>query len=106
MDSSATALASALLNCSTLTTLNSALIKDITILGKRPLLLGVLESHNCVLERICLRANGFVDDLIRSLKNALVNNSRLRELDLSCNQGVTPAGWQHLFQSYAIPIHR
>jgi hypothetical protein len=74
--------------------LNLALIKDITILGKRPLLLGVLESHNCVLERICLRANGFVDDLIRSLKNALVNNSRLRELDLSCNQGVTPAGWQ------------
>lgn len=93
-DSSAISLASALFYCSTLTTLHMALIRDVTIVGKRPLLLGVLESHNCVLESICLRANGFVDDLIQSLANALVNNSRLRELDLSCNQGVTPAGWQ------------
>jgi hypothetical protein len=93
-DSSAISLASALINCITLTTLHMAVIRDVNIVGKRPLLLGVLESHNCVLESICLRANGFDDDLIRSLTNALVNNSRLRELDLSCNQGVTPAGWQ------------
>jgi hypothetical protein len=57
-----------------------------------------LQSPSCMLESINLTANNFDNEKIESLTNALVNNCRLKKLNLLSNESVTPAGWHTLFQ--------
>ncbi len=52
-----------------------------------------LQKPNSVLEKLNLSCNAIREDIAAALTNALINNSRLRELDLSTNRSITPAWW-------------
>jgi hypothetical protein len=45
------------------------------------------------LKKLILRYSAITDEVAAVLTNALANDSRLRELDLSCNPDVTATGW-------------
>ena len=72
-------------------------IDDITIAGWGALFHS-LQDPLSRLENLSLRRNSITDEVATALGNALANNSRLRELDLSWIQHVTIAGWQALFR--------
>jgi hypothetical protein len=68
----------------------------ITVVGWRDLFSGLLQSPNSTLESLDLSGNSYNDDEIQCLSTALASNSRLRELQLSCNRDVTATGWEAL----------
>ena len=65
---------------------------DITIAGWRAFF-PPLRRRNCVLEKLYLSGSSITDEGIYALTNALVNNSRLRELALVDSLDVTATGW-------------
>jgi hypothetical protein len=67
---------------------------SITVVGWRDLFSGLLQSPNSTMESLDLSGNSYNDDEIQCLSTALASNSRLRELQLSCNLDVTATGWQ------------
>ena len=66
---------------------------DITTAGWRSLI-GHLQTTNCVLEELDLRSCNFNNELAISLSNALINNNKLKMLNLSNNEDVTLEAWQ------------
>jgi len=52
-----------------------------------------LQDPRCRLKKLILRYSAITDEVAAVLTNALANDSRLRELDLSCNRDVTATGW-------------
>ncbi len=53
-----------------------------------------LQDASCRLKKLILNSNAIIfDEVAAVLTNALANNSRLRELDLSYNHFVTATGW-------------
>ena len=55
--------------------------------------LSVLRNPNSVLEKLNLSSNKIVEEVVEAVTTSLVVNIRLRELDLSCNDYITTAGW-------------
>ena len=69
--------------------------RGITTAGWRALF-ELLQSPNCALEELSLYDNRFNAETVSFLANALVNNNRLRELDLRLNLNVSSNGWEAL----------
>ena len=60
-------------------------------------MLPLLQEPSCELEKLDLSGNYFTDEMIGALANALVSNSRLRELKLTnVSEEVTAEGWETL----------
>ena len=65
------------------------------------LLTTLLANPECKLKDLSLAGmNGIDDEVARVLSNSLVNNNKLKMLDLgiSRNNPVTPTGWKHFFE--------
>ena len=87
-------------NTATLKTLTRGFIQGITLTGWR-VMFGSLRSPTCALENLNLRGNGFNDDEMTFLIDALASNVSLKSLNLSSNHyyGVTGATWQRFFSA-------
>eukprot|EP00579_Thalassiosira_antarctica_P030532 CAMPEP_0202030048 /NCGR_PEP_ID=MMETSP0905-20130828/64294_1 /ASSEMBLY_ACC=CAM_ASM_000554 /TAXON_ID=420261 /ORGANISM="Thalassiosira antarctica, Strain CCMP982" /LENGTH=476 /DNA_ID=CAMNT_0048593833 /DNA_START=1937 /DNA_END=3367 /DNA_ORIENTATION=+ len=70
---------------------NSVSNLKITIAGWRTIF-AFLQSPHSLLEILDLSMSGINDEVVNSLTNALVNNNKLRELDLSWNGHITATG--------------
>ena len=95
-------LSNALLNKTTLKTLDLSDNGSITIVGWN-VLFQLLQGSNSALENLNLSCNSITDEGIDALANVLINNSRLRELSLRRNQNVTAAGWVTLSSALRDP---
>ena len=93
-DEAAISLADALRSRNTLKTLHLIGINRITIAGIRHLFVGLFHNPLCTLDSVNCVGCGLNDELVQTLTTALVHNSRLRELNISANWEITPAGWQ------------
>ena len=67
-------------------------IQNMTIAGWLAFL-RPLQDPSCRLKKLILKCIAITDEVAAVLTNALANNSRLRELDLSNNCDVTTTGW-------------
>jgi len=77
----------------TLETLDlGGIIQNMTIAGWF-FFLQFLQDPSCRLKKLILNCCAITDEVAAVLTNALANNSRLRELDLSYNHFVTATGW-------------
>ena len=65
---------------------------DVTAMGWEPLS-AVLQGPNSAIEVLRLNVNSFNDHTLASYVGALVDNCKLRELQLRGNRDVTAAGW-------------
>jgi hypothetical protein len=65
--------------------------------ANRGALIQLLHNPVCALEILHLHSVGLNNDSIISLRNALANNIRLRELRLDSNRDVTNDGWVNFF---------
>lgn len=72
--------------------LNLSSNNDVTAMGWETLS-AVLQSPNSSIEVLCLNDNSFNDHTLASYVDALVDNCKLRELQLRSNRDVTAAGW-------------
>ena len=52
-----------------------------------------LQDPSCRLKKLILNYSAITDEVAAAIKNALANNSRLRELDLRYSHDVTATGW-------------
>ena len=95
-------LSNALLNKTTLKTLDLSDNWSITTVGWN-VLFQLLQGSNSALENLNLSCNSITDEGIDALANVLVNNSRLRELSLRRNHNVTAAGWVTLSSALRDP---
>jgi Ran GTPase-activating protein (RanGAP) involved in mRNA processing and transport len=76
----------------TLQELNLSSNNDVTAMGWETLC-AVLQSPNSSIEVLCLNDNSFNDQTLAAYADALMGNSKLRELQLRSNRHVTAAGW-------------
>ena len=95
-DTAALSLSQALTINIHITSLNMSYCRGITVAGWRGLF-ECLQSPNCVLGMLYLSRTGLNDETVGFLANALVNNARLRELNLYGNPDVTATGWEAFF---------
>ena len=103
-DTAALSLVNALANNKSLRALGLCNNRLITIEGWGPLF-EFLHSPTCILEELSLRFNGIDDEVVKSLTNALTNNSSLRCLVLSCNIAITMVGWEAFSAVLRNPIY-
>eukprot|EP00571_Detonula_confervacea_P009881 CAMPEP_0172301870 /NCGR_PEP_ID=MMETSP1058-20130122/3683_1 /TAXON_ID=83371 /ORGANISM="Detonula confervacea, Strain CCMP 353" /LENGTH=659 /DNA_ID=CAMNT_0013012163 /DNA_START=117 /DNA_END=2096 /DNA_ORIENTATION=+ len=97
MDEGAIALGNALANNSTLKKLSLNGNVSVTSTGWVAFS-SCLANHNSSLEVLNLRGNNIGDDGVTAFANALVNNTKLTDLDLSHTQGsVSSVGWRTFF---------
>ena len=83
----------ALANSTQLKVLDLSANRNITTEGWRSLF-NALQSHDCVLQGLLLYNNGFSDEAMTHLSNALANNCVLRHLNLGRNDEITISGWK------------
>jgi hypothetical protein len=95
-DTAVPSIISALSNNATIKDLKLSIMKNSNAFLQA--MIQFLQSPSCMIQSIDLSYNGFDDEKIESLTNALANNCRLKKLNLCCNRSVTAAGWQTLFQ--------
>ena len=92
-DEVAAALRNVLTNNSRLRELDLSWIQHVTIAGWQALFRPLLQNPNSVLVKLELSDSHITDEVAAALTIALANNSRLRELNLCHNPGVTATGW-------------
>jgi hypothetical protein len=85
-------LSNPLLHNTTLKTLDQSDNGNITIVGWN-ILFRLLWDSNSTLKSLNLSFNSMTYEGINALTNVLVNNGRLRELNLQRNKNVTASGW-------------
>lgn len=91
-DDVAAALTNAFINNSRLRELDFSTNRSITLTGWMAFLT-VLLNPISVLEKLNLSCNEMINEVVEAVTTSLAANTRLRELDLSCNFNITTAGW-------------
>jgi len=70
--------------------------RSISTQGWRPLAQMLGDTNRCKLEKLSMRSNIVGDEVVIDMAHALVNNTYLKELDLTNNYLITARGWNAL----------